>query len=284
MQIKSCLERNLPVESMTQASRQIVPSGLGVASGRSMFSTGLPTLEDGSMIIGPNSSIRSEHYGSHTSNGTDLTHGVYPGRDTANVRKYTVGGLALVGVIALVVVALRPWSKEATVAPATTAQEASVQEAAPKVGTLSITSDPPEATVNWDSRVLGKTPLRVDLPMGSQNIVVSKPGFFDETLIVTISQAALLERALTLRTKPDTSASLAAASAKAGSTDSGSRHRPVRGVPPRGAAPPPRSTEPPPIMAAPEPPPPAKTVKPAKPGIQILDEGSKPAVKVDVVQ
>lgn len=280
LQIKSYLERNAPIESGTQAGRRGLPGGLNVSNVRATF-TGLPTLEDGSMMS-PSSSIRSDHYTSH---GTDLTHGVYPARDTSK-RKYTVGGLALVALIGAVVVAVRPWSKEAPVAPATTAPDPGQQEAAPKIGVLSVMSDPAEATVSWDGRVLGKTPLRVDLPVGTQNISVTKQGFFDGSLVATISLGGVMERSITLRPRADAPvASVSAAPAKSATADASPKHRPVRGAvqrpTPTPARPTPGVQPTAPVVATPEPPP---SVRPGRPGIQILDDNAKPAVKVDVVQ
>ncbi|MGK4007727.1 serine/threonine-protein kinase [Sorangium sp. So ce1036] len=64
---------------------------------------------------------------------------------------------------------------------------------------VTIQSDPSDAYVSWNGNVLGKTPLSVELPPGTQILVVSRAGCHDATLYLPLSASDVLERSVTLR-------------------------------------------------------------------------------------
>ncbi|KYF82883.1 hypothetical protein BE18_31240 [Sorangium cellulosum] len=82
-------------------------------------------------------------------------------------------------------------------AEAVEAVEKKPQEA-PKVSVV-IASDPPDATVSWKGTTLGKTPLKTELPVGTQVVVVSRSGSFDETIMLTLTPDESVERSVKLR-------------------------------------------------------------------------------------
>ncbi len=79
---------------------------------------------------------------------------------------------------------------------------------------LTVMSDPPEADVEWDGKVVGRTPLVIDLPPGAQTFVVSRDGYLATTAVVNVEVGmtghddsrtiALAPRANVARTGADT--------------------------------------------------------------------------------
>jgi eukaryotic-like serine/threonine-protein kinase len=210
--------------------------------------------------------------------GSSLPHRIES--DSASLRAATVPASSLnrgylvgaVGVVALVVGAAFRLRSPARQPPADPLPPA-VAPAAQEAGALRITSEPPEATVSWEGRVLGKTPLRVDLPAGTtQSVIVSSPGFFEETLIVMVSPSQNIERAVALRHKESAGAASAEPAAPARRPSGGGR-----GAPKVAAPQPPPSVAAPPAAAAPQP------VPTARPGIKILTDEPKPAVNVKII-
>jgi serine/threonine-protein kinase len=65
--------------------------------------------------------------------------------------------------------------------------------------TVAIGSEPPDASVRWNGQVLGQTPLRIELPRGTQIVVLSRAGCFDETLTLALSASETVERFVQLR-------------------------------------------------------------------------------------
>jgi serine/threonine-protein kinase len=55
--------------------------------------------------------------------------------------------------------------------------------------------------VSWKGKTLGKTPLKTELPVGTQVVVVSRSDCFDETLMLTLSPAEAVQRSVKLRPK-----------------------------------------------------------------------------------
>ncbi|WP_394834631.1 protein kinase [Pendulispora rubella] len=78
--------------------------------------------------------------------------------------------------------------------------------------TVRLDSQPSEANVEKDGTLLGRTPLTIDLPPGAQALVVSRDGYYDETLNIDVPSDATepLHRMFTLRAKPSASSADAA--------------------------------------------------------------------------
>ncbi|WP_437485976.1 serine/threonine-protein kinase [Sorangium sp. So ce1014] len=64
---------------------------------------------------------------------------------------------------------------------------------------VTIRSEPADANVSWNGSMLGKTPLSVELPQGMQVVVVSRSGWFDESIFLQLSASDVIERTVTLR-------------------------------------------------------------------------------------
>ncbi len=52
---------------------------------------------------------------------------------------------------------------------------------------LALSSDPVEAQVTWDGKVVGQTPILIDLEPGPQTFVLSMPGHFNATVVVNVT-------------------------------------------------------------------------------------------------
>ncbi|MGK3979919.1 protein kinase [Sorangium sp. So ce118] len=123
-------------------------------------------------------------------------------------RGYLVGASGLAALVALAGGALYAASKGAPVgaAPMTVAargaETVEAVEKKPEEGpkaSVVIASDPPDATVSWKGKTLGKTPLKTELPVGTQVVVVSRSDCFDETIMLTLTPAESVERSVKLR-------------------------------------------------------------------------------------
>ncbi|AUX24193.1 protein kinase [Sorangium cellulosum] len=127
-------------------------------------------------------------------------------------RGYLVGASGVVALVVLVGGGMHLVSKRAPAAaePAPIVIAAASPRKAPERGdeappqeaprvSVTIASDPPDATVSWKGKALGTTPLTTELPVGTQVVVVSRSGSFDETLMLTLSAAEPVERSVKLR-------------------------------------------------------------------------------------
>jgi tRNA A-37 threonylcarbamoyl transferase component Bud32 len=54
---------------------------------------------------------------------------------------------------------------------------------------LTLSSDPPEATVEWGGNVVGQTPMLIDLSPGPQTFLLSRDGYFKATVVLNITDA-----------------------------------------------------------------------------------------------
>jgi serine/threonine-protein kinase len=110
-------------------------------------------------------------------------------------------GAVLVGAIATIALGLR--RDQAHNASAPSNASATGAAGARETVELSLLSDPPQASVSWNGSEIGKTPMRVDLPTGAQTLVLSKEGYYPETLIVDLPPGAPgpVEKRATLRAK-----------------------------------------------------------------------------------
>ena len=52
---------------------------------------------------------------------------------------------------------------------------------------LALSSDPVEAQVTWDGKVVGQTPILIDLEPGHQTFVLSMPGHYNATVVVNVT-------------------------------------------------------------------------------------------------
>ncbi|XXY95520.1 serine/threonine-protein kinase [Sorangium sp. So ce296] len=64
---------------------------------------------------------------------------------------------------------------------------------------VTIRSEPADANVSWNGSMLGTTPLSIELPRGMQVVVVSRSGWFDESIFLQLSASDVVERTVTLR-------------------------------------------------------------------------------------
>ncbi len=114
-----------------------------------------------------------------------------------------VVGVMLVGAVIMGAVAVRARLRERTASLAASAAPARATTV------LSLTSDPPEALIDWNGQPIGRTPIRVDLPPGTQTLILTKEGYYTETLRIDLPAGAVnaVERLATLRAKPAASAS-----------------------------------------------------------------------------
>ena len=67
-------------------------------------------------------------------------------------------------------------------------QKYTIPEPTPIRGTLNITSTPTKASVYIDGKVVGQTPLLLDLLIGRHNILIRKSGYADKQQMVTIKE------------------------------------------------------------------------------------------------
>jgi len=52
---------------------------------------------------------------------------------------------------------------------------------------LTLSSDPPEAQVEWSGKIVGQTPLLIDLTAGPQRFVVSRDGHYNASVVVNVT-------------------------------------------------------------------------------------------------
>src|SRR6185295_5825083 len=52
---------------------------------------------------------------------------------------------------------------------------------------LTLSSDPPEAVVEWGGNVVGQTPMLIDLSPGPQTFLLSRDGYFKATVVLNIT-------------------------------------------------------------------------------------------------
>jgi hypothetical protein len=52
---------------------------------------------------------------------------------------------------------------------------------------LTLSSDPPEATVEWGGNVVGQTPMLIDLSPGPQTFILSRDGYFKATVVLNVT-------------------------------------------------------------------------------------------------
>lgn len=92
-----------------------------------------------------------------------------------------------------------------------------VKATAPDVVQLDIDSEPNGAVVDWNGRVLGRTPLNVSLPPGLQSFVLTKDGYRQENVVIDIAAgSAPIHRSLTLHAQKAVESAPSAASSAAG--------------------------------------------------------------------
>src|SRR5262249_35010491 len=72
---------------------------------------------------------------------------------------------------------------------AATANElaASTKSDAEQTFHLTLSSDPPEAVVEWGGNVVGQTPMLIDLSPGPQTFLLSRDGFFKATVVLNVT-------------------------------------------------------------------------------------------------
>src|SRR5262249_34463137 len=92
--------------------------------------------------------------------------------------------------------------KKAAPPPPIVAAAAAAPPAALATAALSVTSDPDGATVRWNGKPMGSTPLSVDLPVGPQTLVLSKEGFDDEPIVVELQAGATDARTRAVKLRP----------------------------------------------------------------------------------
>ncbi|WP_437595868.1 protein kinase domain-containing protein [Sorangium sp. So ce590] len=220
-QIKAQIERVTSSLLMSEAPGPVTLSGIGLAAGPSSSRSGsrLPYVGE------PSSSGLDRASGLAGASGLERGSGLgrprTPVSDSVSLRatttvpastsrrSYLIGATGLAALIAVAGGALHVASKRAPVAePPVAAAAARGAEAGgavekkpdegPKVSVV-IASDPPDATVSWKGKMLGKTPLKTELPVGTQVVVVSRSDCFDETLMLTLTPAEAVERSVKLR-------------------------------------------------------------------------------------
>ena len=119
-------------------------------------------------------------------------------RDARSTRRVVLGAsivvLALAGGAAAYVLKMSRAVPAAAAAPA----------AAPAIATraVALESDPAGARVALEGRLLGETPLTVQLPVGSHAVEVAKAGFSPETLSVTVAGGETEVRRFRITLKP----------------------------------------------------------------------------------
>ncbi|TNF28682.1 MAG: PEGA domain-containing protein [Deltaproteobacteria bacterium] len=72
----------------------------------------------------------------------------------------------------------------------------------PFAGIVRINTREPGATVKVDGKIEGVTPFDKDIPVGAKSIVISRPGYYDETLDLQIQAGQEYIHDLTLRKMP----------------------------------------------------------------------------------
>ncbi|WP_394846805.1 protein kinase [Pendulispora brunnea] len=187
---------------------------------------------------------------------------------------------AVLALAALLVFGGRILSKSSLRADLHAASGANVAQAvkhAPAT-TVRLDSQPSEATVEKDGAVLGHTPLTVDLPPGAQSLVVTRDGYYEETLNIDVPADATepIQRVLTLRSKASPSG------ADASTPRARFMPNPRPGAGPQAMA----KSQAPSAEPPPAPPPPSATTthsaEPSKPKVKIVDDNG-PRRKITVI-
>ncbi|WP_437630095.1 protein kinase domain-containing protein [Sorangium sp. So ce854] len=123
-------------------------------------------------------------------------------------RGYLAGASGLAALVAVAGGALYAASQRAPAAspaaavatpPAATGEAVEKKPDEGPKASVSIASEPPDAIVSWKGKTLGKTPLKTELPVGTQVVVVSRSDCFDETIMLTLAPAEAVERSVKLR-------------------------------------------------------------------------------------
>lgn len=220
-QIKAQIERVTSSLLMSEATGPVTMSGIGLSAGPSSSRSGgrLPYVgEPSNSGLGASGPER----GSVPERASGLSRPRTPVSDSVSLRAtttvpsstsrrgYLLGASGLAALVAVAGGALHVASKRAPVAepPVAAAVAARGAEAGgpvekkpdegPKASVV-IASDPPDATVSWKGKTLGKTPLKTELPVGTQVVVVSRSDCFDETIMLTLTPAESVERSVKLR-------------------------------------------------------------------------------------
>jgi Na+/proline symporter/serine/threonine protein kinase len=115
-------------------------------------------------------------------NGTART---FVGPKARAPRESNTTALALVagGVVVMIGFVAQSRKETANGGPANAAQAAAT-------GTVFVMTEPQEAAVSWNGRVLGTTPGMFDLPTGDHTLILTKDGYAMEPVIVSISPPA----------------------------------------------------------------------------------------------
>jgi hypothetical protein len=100
-------------------------------------------------------------------------------------------------------VALRGWTEYIDTFVVKPGEEVELEiDLIPFAGIVKINTREPGATVKVDGKVEGVTPFDKDVPVGKKTILVTRPGFYDETIELTIQAGEEYIRDLALRKLP----------------------------------------------------------------------------------
>jgi len=96
--------------------------------------------------------------------------------------------LMMLVVAGFVVVRWRLMAKAALARSAVTNElSAAARADAEQTFHLTLSSDPPEAQVEWGGNVVGQTPMLIDLATGPQTFVLSRDGYFKGTVVLNVT-------------------------------------------------------------------------------------------------
>ncbi|WP_437669585.1 protein kinase domain-containing protein [Sorangium sp. So ce131] len=218
-QIRTQIHRVNSVGSLFEVSGPVTMSGIGIAAAPMSSSSGSGSALGGKLpYLGePNQGHSGvERRVAPPSDSASLRGATMPSSTTRRRRRrsYLVGAASLVAVAAMAAGAVYFSSKRASVAaaepaaPATAAAPEGAPANAPEKGpaeapkvSVAIASEPPDATVSWRGKVLGKTPLKTELPLGMQVVLVSRSDCFEGTLMLDLASGEAVERTIKLRPK-----------------------------------------------------------------------------------
>lgn len=222
-QIKAQIERVARASGLSEPSGPVTLSGIGLAMGPSSSRSGSGSASRLPYIGEPSHPGVEPHSGVERYSGLARHSGIErprtPVSDSVSLRAtampappsrrgFLVGASGLVALAAVAGGALYAASQRAPVAApaaAAAAPQAAVVQAVEKKpdevpkASVAIASDPPDAIVSWKGKTLGKTPLKTELPVGTQVVVVSRSDCFDETIMLTLGPAETVERSVKLR-------------------------------------------------------------------------------------
>ncbi|WP_434041249.1 MULTISPECIES: protein kinase domain-containing protein [Sorangium] len=222
-QIKAQIERVARTSGLSEPSGPVTLSGIGIAMGPSSSRSGSGSASRLPYIGEPSHPGVEPHSGAERYSGLARHSGIErprtPVSDSVSLRAtampappsrrgFLVGASGLIALAAVAGGALYAASQRAPVAApaaAAAAPQAAVTEAVEKKpdeipkASVAIASDPPDAIVSWKGKTLGKTPLKTELPVGTQVVVVSRSDCFDETIMLTLAPAETVERSVKLR-------------------------------------------------------------------------------------